>query len=384
MTPRPGDRLIPQVVIGEPVIRARGLDWRSAHTEGGHVVAALGAGTAVLTREPAVEQSLQRFLDDNARAPYAATVLMEPATGRVIAVAESSTRGDKSGLAFRPIARAASVFKVVTTSALLEAGVSADAEVCIHGGKTRMQPALLVDDGRKDHKCTSLEDALSHSQNVAIAKLALKHLEPAVLRSEARKWGFDAPLPMDVPLSQASPTSIPDDPFGFANAAAGFGDVKLSALHGAVLASIVANGGVMVPPQLVDAVRAGADSDVHGGMPELAKPVRVVDASVARALGKMMRDTVAEGTGRKAFSASPRLQVMAAGKTGSLTDYQTGLETTWFIGYAPADHPEIAVATVVVNTSKWNVRAPLAAKEALRAYFAIHPATHGTDVVARR
>jgi cell division protein FtsI/penicillin-binding protein 2 len=98
----------------------------------------------------------------------------------------------------------------------------------------------------------------------------------------------------------------------------------------------------------------------------------------------MMRATVAEGTAHRAFSTSPRLNVPAAGKTGSLTDYSSGLETTWFVGYAPADHPEVAVASVVVNTDKWNVRAPLAAKEALRSWFAAHPPAKAVGVVARR
>ncbi|HEY4221393.1 MAG TPA: penicillin-binding transpeptidase domain-containing protein [Myxococcota bacterium] len=370
------------VVVGDAVLVKRaltapnGLDLRSARVEGGHLTAALGTATAVLTQEPALDDKLKRYLDDDARAPYAATVLLEPSTGRVLAIAESSTRGDPHGIAFQPIARAASVFKVVTTSALLEAGVSPNQTVCIHGGKTRMQPSLLVDTG-KDSTCIALGDALAHSKNVAIAKLALAHLEPDGLRAMARRWGFDAPLPIDAPVAlTASPTSIPDDPFGFANAAAGFGDVKLSALHGAVLAAIVANGGMMVPPPLVD--------DVKGGeLPPPKAPHRVVDARVAQELAAMMKETVASGTAHKAFSASPRLNVSAAGKTGSLADYATGLETTWFVGYAPADHPEVAVATVVVNTNKWNVRAPAAAKEALRAYFQLHPANSGAAVARR-
>ena len=250
----------------------------------------------------------------------------------------------------------------------------------MHGGKTRMQPGLLVDNGKRDNLCTTLGDALPRSQNVAIAKLALQHLEPDALRDAARRWGFFDRLPLDVDVDvaqRASPAAIPDDPFGFANAAAGFGDVKISALHGALLASIVANDGVLVPPQLVDAVEGAPE-------PKPQPPRRVIDQRIAAELQDMMRDTVASGTARKQFSAAPKLGISAAGKTGSLADYDTGLETTWFIGYAPADKPEVAVASVVVNTAVWHVKAPTAAKEALRAYFAQHPLASRGTVVARR
>jgi cell division protein FtsI/penicillin-binding protein 2 len=373
-----------QVEAGEPTVveRAAPLKLSSSTPAVPAVTTSTKPAThvtagAVLTREKDLEAQLEKMLVDG-KTPYAATVLLEAGTGRIIAVAEHSTRGPSEGLAFKPIAPAASVFKIVTSSALLQSGVSPSTNVCIHGGKTRMQPSLLVDNAKRDRDCTTLSDALSHSQNVAIAKLALKHLDPDTLRAEAQRWGFDALLPVDsAPGLEKSTTHIPDDPFGFANAAAGFGEVKLSALHGAVLASIVANGGVLVPPQMIDHVDGGDE-------PRPPEPRRVIPSSVAKKLQAMMTDTVVEGTGRKTFSNGPRLGVSAAGKTGSLADYDTGLDTSWFVGFAPADRPEVIVASVVVNTSKWHIKAPLVAKEALRAYFKAHGPTKKAAVVASR
>jgi cell division protein FtsI/penicillin-binding protein 2 len=321
---------------------------------------------AVLARNAALEDELLRTLVDG-RTPFAATVLIEVGTGRVLAVAEHSTRGDATGFALMPMAKAASVFKIVTTAALLRADVPASAKVCMHGGKTRMQPALLVDNPRRDHQCTTMSDALPLSQNVAIAKLALKHLEPGALRAEAERFGFLAPLDADIAIdSAASTATIPDDPFGFANAAAGFGDVKISALHGAVLAATIAQGGVMVAPRFVDDIEgAGADSVAL----DPSAPHRVLDEADAKKIAAMLEDTVSRGTARRSFAQGPRLKHSAAGKTGSLADYTTGLDTSWFVGFAPAERPRVAVATVVVNTSKWHVKAPYVAKEALRAYF---------------
>jgi penicillin-binding protein A len=339
----------------------------------GRVTAAVGDAVAVLARDAELEQDLERTLVDG-RTPFSATVLIEIGTGRVLAVAEHSTRGDASGFAFMPMAKAASIFKIVTTAALLRADVPAATKVCVHGGKTRMQPSLLVDNPRRDHQCTTMQDALPLSQNVAIAKLALKHLEPDALRAEAERFGFFQPLPTDIALeSDASPAVIPEDPFGFANAAAGFGDVKISALHGAVLAATIAQGGVLVPPRFIDALE-GKDAPAI----DAAAPRRVLDEADAKKIADMLEDTVVRGTARRSFSQGPRLKHSAAGKTGSLADYSTGLDTSWFVGYAPADRPRVAVATVVVNTSKWHVKAPYVAKEALRAYF-VHDAAAKSD-----
>lgn len=350
---------VPQVVIGEPILRPRAPSPPSP------------AASLPGTRNEALERTLKKVLADG-KTPYAATVLLEVGTGRVLAIAEHSTRGPAEGLALKPMAPAASVFKIVTSSALLRRGVSPSERVCARGGMRRLSEKLLLDDAKHDRACTTLFDTLPLSQNTAIAKLALKHLDPEALRDEARRYGFDAPLPLDLPLDvEASAARIPEDPFGFAEAASGFGEVKLSALHGAVLASVVATGGVLVPPRLVEG---------EGGAAEAR---RVVDGRHAETLRRMMADTVTVGTARRAFGTGPRLKQSAAGKTGSLTDYQTKLDTSWFVGFAPADRPQVAVATVVVNQGKWHIKAPWVAKEALRTFFAEKDRAERA-VVARR
>lgn len=348
-----------RVIVGEPVLRPRAPD----------------AEVALVATNPALARALHQVLVDG-KTPYAATVLLEVGTGRVIAVAEHSTRGPADGLARKAMAPAASVFKIVTSSALLRQGVSPHERVCARGGLRRLSERLLVDDERHDRACTTLFKTLPHSHNTAIAKLALKHLDPDALREEARRFGFVAQVPVDAPLrthsdGTASVARIPEDPFGFAEAASGFGDVKLSAVHGAVLASVVATGGVLVPPR---------SSDGAGGA-EAAR--RVIDERHAETLRLMMADTVAAGTARRAFGTAPRLNSSAAGKTGSLTDYATGLDTSWFVGFAPADRPQVAVASVVVNQGKWHIKAPWVAKEALRAFF-VDAERATRSVVARR
>jgi len=322
------------------------------------------------TRSAALEDALTSILK-HGHTPYSAVVVMEAATGKVLAVAEHSTRGPSDGLALTPMSKAASVFKVVTASALLEAGVPEREQVCFHGGRTRMKEGHLKD-SKRDQQCTTFGDVVAQSHNVAVAKLATKHLTPQSLRAHAARWGFatDGQAPMTVSATTPSPAQIPDAPFSFAEAAAGFGDVQLSAMHGAMIASVVANDGMLVAPTSVD-----VDS---------ARPRRVIDQRTARSLRKMMTDTVARGTARRAFQGKPGLGMTAGGKTGSLAEYDKGLDHSWFVGFAPAEAPELVVAAVVVNSGKWHIKAPWLAKESLRLAFKERGATKkGSRVAAR-
>ncbi len=199
---------------------------------------------------------------------------------------------------------------------------------------------------------------------MVFAKLADRDLDPATLRATAERFLFNVPIAFSRPV-EVSSAKVPDDPFDAATTAAGFGSVRLSPLHAALLAAIVANGGVFVPPVLVE--------DAAGTpLPEGLAPWRVVDEQVAARLAGMMRETVTSGTARRAFRhvAAPLRDVEVAGKTSSLADVQPFRDYSWFVGYAPADNPQIAVATVIVNDRLWHARAPQVAKEALEAFFA--------------
>ena len=332
----------------------------------GRYVAPYGDGLAVLTLDPRLQRRLERTLAEQ-EVPWGVTVLLDPRTGRVLAMAEHAQGDPKARwLSLRARAPAASIFKIVTASALLEDGASPEEPVCYHGGQHRLAPALLADDARRDRSCLSMAAAFGLSANVVFAKLAARALSPERLRAAAARLLFDAPIPFPAPV-EPSHAVIPSDRFGLASAAAGFGEVRLSPLHAALLAAVVANHGMLAPPWLVELVEGGQ-------APPVGEPVRLLDAPVAAELGAMMRETVAIGTARRAFSRAPRelRGVTVAGKTGSLDEQRPFRDNTWFVGYAPADDPQVVVATLVVNGPLWRVRAPWVAREALAAYFADH------------
>ncbi len=175
-----------------------------------------------LSFDPDLQQPIKRLIDAY-HVPLAQLVAVDPATGRVLAAIESrDPEIAPADAVAEDLFPAASVFKIVTTSALLAQGVDPEEEVCFHGGKHRIRSRELGDDERRDRRCETLTEAVAHSANVAIAKLADRNLDPACLRDWAARLLFNRPLPSDWPI-EPSAAVIPDESFSFAQCAAGFG-----------------------------------------------------------------------------------------------------------------------------------------------------------------
>lgn len=333
-----------------------------------------GGRHAVLTLDPALQQFVEQ-LYARYQVPFGSLVAIEPRSGRVLAyVSHSSANPDSGDLAIDPTPPAASVFKVVTASALLDAGVTAQTRVCYHGGSSGIGAGNLVDDPH-DSACATLAEAMGGSINVVFAKLAVARLDPARLERYASAFGFGQTLPFDVPV-RPSVLEVPTERLEFARTAAGFWHMHMSPLHGALIASTIANDGRMPRAGMVDHVVDASGATVAQFQPATFRAV--LPATTARTVNEMMRRTVSEGTARRTFhdpAGQPFLPgIVVAGKTGTLSGANPYRGYTWWIGFAPADHPTIALAALVVNTPLWQIKASYAAREALRFYLVEAPA----------
>jgi cell division protein FtsI/penicillin-binding protein 2 len=340
----------PPLASVRPLTLAEDLLAR-AHRDGSRYVVPGPEGDAALTLLPALQESLTRTLADY-QTPWAAVVVLEPSTGRVLAMVEHSQAAPNlRGLPVKAVFPAASIFKLVTATALLDEGVTPDEESCYHGGKRRVSESLLADSSR-DRECVSLSEALGRSANVVFAKLTHRYLDADKLRAAAELFRFNRPIPFAIP-TEPSLAAVPDEPLELARTGAGFGDVFLSPLHGALIASVAANRGLWRAPILLE-----RDLD------SAPDPERILSEERAAALTEMMEETVTHGTARRFF----RLRELrgAVGKTGSLADRNPFRDYSWFVGFAPKDNPRIAVAAVVVNEPRWRIRAPWLAREAMR------------------
>jgi peptidoglycan glycosyltransferase len=242
-----------------------------------------------------------------------------------------------------------STFKVVTAAAALESGIGAQdtfpdpvrqplpltsATIGNFGGGpcNRGQPITL-------------ERALEVSCNTTFAQLGLR-LGSEALVEQAEAFGLNQAWPFDLPLLESR---IPDelDPPATAQSAIGQRDVRVTPLQMAMVAGAVANEGELLRPRVVRRVEDFAGRIIQTYEPEpLVFPgkadAQVMSPENARTLRELMVGVVEAGTGRRARIPGVRV----GGKTGT-AQHGDGPPFAWFIGFAPADAPRVAVAVVI-------------------------------------
>jgi len=338
-----------------------------------------GGGHAELTLEPQLQQSTESLLRAF-QIPFGAAVVVSVPDGRVLALVGQSAADPRLGpaeLALRPWAPAASVFKVISAAALVESGVMGSARTCYHGGVSSVLADNLVDLPAIDRRCDTLAFGLGKSQNAIIAKLASRHLTTEALARVGHNFAFNETIAFDLPI-EPSHLEVPVDELEFARTAAGFWHSTLSPMHGALLAAAIANRGQMPAPMLIDRAR---DRDGRPIAQPVAAPRHVVDAAAAREVGRMMELTTRIGTAKGTFRdrrGRRLLPVEVAGKTGTLsaeTDHGY-VGYSWFVGYAPADHPAIAFAVVLGNNPNWRIKATYVGRHIVGEYVSM---TRGAD-----
>jgi peptidoglycan glycosyltransferase len=325
------------------------------------------------TRGGAVTTTLhaeaQRAAWDGLSGKVGSVAAIEPGTGRILAQVQSpsfdperlSSHNSKAineyyaeleadpnkPLLNRPIAKTnppGSTFKVVTAAAALESGRFTPESV-IPGPETYRLPGtdVLLPNwtGREcgpDGKVT-LAEALAISCNTAFAWLG-NELGDDALRDQAQKFGFDESF--ETPLRVAT-SRFPEDPDASQTAQSAIGqyDVRATTLQMAMVAAGIGNSGVTMRPGIVDQT-SGPDLKPF----DTFRPrefATSMSSQNAADLTEMMVGVVSSGTGSSA--RIPGVQV--AGKTGTA---QTSSETpsiAWFISFAPARNPVVAVAVAI-------------------------------------
>ncbi len=329
--------------------------------------------SAELTIDAALQQTSATLL---ARAdPIAgAIVAVEAKTGRVLVWTDRQRAGGTRGSVLtRRQAPAASLFKIVTTAALLDrAKVHPQKRVCWSGGEHGIWRRHLAAPQRGKIQCGPFGQALGYSHNAVFAQLATNELTHADLTETIEQFGFNHPVPFDGDVTLGKVT-VPYDDLGFARTAAGFENSTLSPLGALTLAYNVAAGGQAIRLHIVE--RAGS----YSAPAERQLVRRVMSPHAAANLRWMMEVTVHSGTSLDAFSddsgQSYLGRVRVAGKTGTLQASKSDPTTSWFVGFAPSRDPQIVVSVLLENGPVWRRKANEVARDVLRAYFAAQGVT---------
>ncbi|MGH3509889.1 MAG: peptidoglycan D,D-transpeptidase FtsI family protein [Nocardioidaceae bacterium] len=329
-------------------------------------------GTVSLTIDPKAQQAAYEGLAalNRGRRTQGAVVAIEPSTGRILALATSPTYDPNrlSSHNFKNVTRAwkklttdplqpmldraiqeryppGSTFKLVTAAAALSTGRYTPNTIVKGGAELRVPTMSKPLTNENGTNCggdrITLTQALEVSCNVSFGSIGLKIGQDAI-HAQAEKFGFGQTYLSDLngQVPSVFPTNL-DQPQTALSAIGQF-DVATTPLQMAMVAAGIANGGTVMRPYLVDEVRAPDLSVLDKTTPE---PLHnhAISASVARDLTQMMIGVVAHGTGTTAQIPG----VLVAGKTGTAQSEKSRPPYAWFVSFAPADNPKVAVAVLI-------------------------------------
>lgn len=212
------------------------------------------------------------------------------------------------------------------------------------------------------HGNQGLTDSFANSCNASFANIGLD-LNISKFNQLCSQLMFNQKLPTDIPHTQST-FSLSEDATEWQIGATsiGQGATGMTPLHALMLTSAIANGGVVMEPYLIDSVETNGTT-VQKFMPESAGGI--MTTSEAELLKTMMQSVISYGTA----TSLNELGLNVAGKTGTAEVDNAG-NNAWFVGFAPADDPEIAICVLVedTDTSSSYAAVPIA-KQMFYAYF---------------
>ena len=313
----------------------------------------------VLTIDEVVQYIAERELDKafkSSNAKGASIVVMDPHTGAILAMANRPTydlnehsKVSQDRVRNRAICdmfEPGSVFKIVTASAALEENrVNEEDKFFCENGAYRVANHILHD--HQPHGWLTFRQVIEESSNIGTTKVA-QLLGPETLFKYIKLFGFGSQLGIDlageIPGSAKEPrlwskVSIGAVPIGQ--------EIGVTALQLASAISVIANGGQLMKPYVVREIRDKNGEVIKTFSPTLIR--KAISLDTAARVKKILVGVVEEGTGKLAKISG----VTAAGKTGTAQKlepngaYSHNKFVASFIGFAPAEDPQVAIAVTV-------------------------------------
>ena len=335
--------------------------------------------------------SLQAAARDALGAQHGSVVVMNPKTGGVLAMYSNpsydpqpfANHNSQAAQAYGKLLRAnpdnpelprayrerfppGSTFKVITSSVALGTGqFTPDTNFPTLTELKLPQTTNTLKNFGGESCGGTLARSFQQSCNTTFGQIGLDLADEFV--PGMQKFGIGSAPPLDVAPGAAASVGPPPGSFQqnqplFAFAGIGQGDVAVTPLEMALSASAVANNGQIMQPHVAERITDSDDNTVKTIDP---KPWRTaMSPQVASTMTTLMISVVEGGTGTAARIPG----VSVAGKTGTAQN-ETGAAHAWFVGFAPAEDPQVAVAVIVEHggsagseATGGRVAAPIAAQ----------------------
>lgn len=287
-----------------------------------------------------------------------AAVAIEPTTGAILAMASSPgfdpNTIDKNWAAISSnpdaplVNRAAegsyapgSTFKIITSAAALEENLYRPGDTFNDTGSYEVLGTTVNNLDGKAWGTITFKEALEFSVNTVFARIGLK-LGAGRLYQYASKFGFNGDMPFDLPVktSRLKRPNAMDD-VDVAWTAIGQSKTIATPLEMALATSAIANDGILMKPYLVKQIKDANGQVIKQISPEQKE--QSISAGTAKILTDMMVGVTDEGFG----SAVSIQGLRVASKTGTAETGIQGETHGWFVAFAPADNPQIAIAVIV-------------------------------------
>lgn len=349
-----------------------------------------GVSEAGDTVETTLRPSVQRAAVSALAGREGAVVALDPQTGAVEAMASSpsyepsamsspSGRKKLESQADGPLFNRAleggyapgSTFKLVTLTAALSTGdFTPESRVSGRDGILVSGVPLHNDDDESFGEIT-LTEALAQSVNTVYAQVA-ERVGRRTLTQYMERFGFNSEPQLDYPAGEMSVSGLyphgklvpaTSESVDVGRAGIGQDGMQATPLQMAEVAATIADGGKLMKPHLTKRVIDSEGRTVERVMPKVQSDV--MSGSVAAEITTMMEAVVKEGTGTAAQIPGVRV----AGKTGTAETEEPGLPNdAWFVAFAPANDPKIAVAATLANVPGYGATFALpVAKQVLEA-----------------
>ncbi|MBE5971429.1 MAG: penicillin-binding protein 2 [Lachnoclostridium sp.] len=312
-----------------------------------------------------------------------AVIAMEPGTGKVLAMVsnpafdpnlieeqwEELVNGDQTealllNRATQGLYPPGSTFKIVTALQYMREHPGAYNEYRFGcDGICEFQNFTIQCYHKTAHGEEDFEMAFANSCNGAFSSLG-QEMDLNGIKNLSEQLLFNREQPLSIPYSIS--TYVMDESakdWEVAQTVIGQGSTLMTPMHNLMLTSAIANGGILMQPYFIERVENVDGELVKQFMP--AQYGELMAANEAKGLQALLEKVVTDGTG----SALRTEAYSAAGKTGS-AEFDKGKEThAWFVGYAPAENPEIAVCVIVEEGGSGGKTAAPIARQMFDAYL---------------
>jgi len=317
--------------------------------------------------QSALDPAAQRAAVDGLAGRRGSVVAIVPSTGEVRAMVSipeydpnrvpnhlAQLNKDPSAPLFNRATQAGyppgSTMKVVTATAGLDSGELSPSSTFSGRSPITIEGVPLSNSGGEQFGTIDMTTALTNSVNTWWAQAGEKIGKDTMFKYMDR-YGFDAKPRLDYPSFQLAASGVyqgnrllgPNDAIDIGRVAIGQERLRVTPLQMAEVAGTVANKGELMEPRLWSKV---IDPDGRETKLDPALQSRVMSEETASKLNTMMQSVVQEGTGTAAAVSG----IDVAGKTGT-AEISSGVNDAWFIGFAPASDPQIAIACIVEHTS---------------------------------